>query len=161
MCRCVLPVASLIGLLVFTALAVPALGGREDQGPVYSVAALNTRLARDPEAWAGKIVRIRAIAEPCPAWGSPHSPLHCTTIRPDLVDLNGPDLSEPLLLVVSPEDRLLTLIHQVPILSRIVPPVPAPRWEDLRTYRVRLRAAPAGSCSSPPCYEAVLVDATP
>src|SRR5690348_13387801 len=77
MCRCVLPVVGLIGLLVFAAVAVPALRGREDQGAVYSVAALRARLARDAAAWAGTIVRIRAIAEPCTAWGSPHSPLHC------------------------------------------------------------------------------------
>jgi hypothetical protein len=34
-------------------------------------------------------------------------------------------------------------------------------WGAVATYWVQLRAAPVGTCTSPPCYQALLLDAAP
>jgi len=130
--------------------------------PVYSVGALRARLAHAaPAALLGRVLHVRALAEPCPAWGSPHDPLHCTAIQPVLVDPDGADLADPLPLVVGSGSPLLAALRHLPLAGGLLPAAPAPPWEVLRTYRVRLQSATGSSCDAPLCIEAVLLDAAP
>jgi hypothetical protein len=57
-------------------------------------------------------------------------------------------------------DAVPALLRRLPWLGRLVPPQIL-RWKEVATYRVRLRAAPAGTCTFLPCYESVVPDVTP
>lgn len=140
-------------------LSMPARNPDRDR--VYSVVALDAQLARDPLRWADRSVRVRALIEPCPAWGSLHHALVCATLRPDLVDPAGSDLADPLPLATGARSPLVATLGRLPLISRLVPSVPTPRWEVLRTYRVRLHIAAGDRCGTPTCFEAHLLDVTP
>jgi hypothetical protein len=154
----------LTGLLGLAPVAVPWLAegsGHEQDGAVYTVAQLQGRLAHHPGAWVGWAVRVRALAEPCPAWGSPHGPLHCREPEPVLVDPAGTDLADPLPLVVGPGSPLLAALRRLPLAGGWVPALPSPAWDVLNTYRVRLQAAPGSNCDAATCFAALLLDVTP
>lgn len=148
---------ALLALILITIPAIRALGGRQDRGLVYSVEEVTAQLERNPAAWVGRDVHIRAVAEPCPAWGSPHSPLHCKSSRPILADPDGADLSEPLPLVVNPESPLLAFVRTLPLPAWLAPPPATPTWERVRTYRVRLRPTAVQGCGAARCFEALLL----
>jgi hypothetical protein len=129
--------------------------------PVYAVAALRTDLARTPGNWVGRTVRVEAVAGVrCVAWMGGPSPA-CSTWRPALLAPGAAGDDEGLTLVSAPQPALLAVLRRLPFAGRLLPGPPQIRWGALSTYRVRLHAAPARSCSSPPCYEALLLDAAP
>jgi hypothetical protein len=82
--------------------------------------------------------------------------LHCTTLRPDLVDPEGTDLADPLPLVLHTDHPLLGFLRQLPLINRLVPAAPLPRWDMLQTYRVRLQAIATSHCDGESCVAAVL-----
>jgi hypothetical protein len=55
----------LLGLLLAGTLAAVALGTWLDHGPVYSIAQVQQWLAKHPQAWIGRTVRVRAGVLPC------------------------------------------------------------------------------------------------
>ena len=149
--------AGLVGALVLT---VGDTGGPRGQGPVYTVAQVEAELAGQPERWLGRTVRLRAIADPCPMWGSPSMGLHCLNAQPVLVDQEG-SRADSLPLTWRQQGALLASLRGVPLLGKLVPAPQVLGWEARATYRVRLRAAPATNCGYLRCYEAVLLDAAP
>jgi hypothetical protein len=158
-----IPVALALSLAAPLLCACMVIGGKSQAapgpGPVYGVETLRAYLAQHPAPAGGWRVRVRAQAEPCPAWGSPHSPLRCTKTAPVLVDPDGSDLADPLPLVVGSGSPLLAAVRTLPLAGGLVPATPVPPWEALHTYSVLIRTAPSGRCAGTPCVEAVLLDA--
>jgi hypothetical protein len=127
---------------------------------VYSLAQIDAHLAQQPERWMGRTLRLWALAQPCPNWGSPLNPIHCSALQTVLVDPDDSALDPPLPLAAGSGDQLLGLLRTMPMLGRWLP-VQRLAWEHPATYHVRLHATQAGSCRPPPCYEAELLDAAP
>jgi hypothetical protein len=124
---------------------------------VYSVATLQATVARNPRQWVGRVVQVRALAEPCLAWGSLHSPLRCTALHPDLVDPEGAGLVDPLPLVLNTDDHsLLGFLRQLGLINRLVPAAAVPAWDTLQTYSVRLQPIASSHCGIESCVVAVL-----
>src|SRR5579872_6904527 len=57
---------------------------RADRPPVLSLATLQGDLQRDPAAWLGRLVRVRAVAVQCQAWFT--EPDSCFQWQPSLID---------------------------------------------------------------------------
>jgi hypothetical protein len=164
---------ALLGLaLASSVLLAVAAGSQVPQGPMYSVAQVQAGLAHSPGSWLGRTVRVRGVAEGCGfppstytageiSAGSPASEYLSACLPPHLADAASPATVEALWLADRDQGRLLTLLRRVPILAWFAAAPQALRWGVLATYRVQLRAAPAGSCVFLPCYQAVLLDATP
>jgi hypothetical protein len=131
-----------------------------EQGPVYSVAAVHTRLARSPATWVGRVVQVRGIVvgSGCQLWPSPEI-TSCRGWGPGaLVDRSWRTI---LPLTLEAPKPLPALLRRLPLAGQWLPPPQAVHWGAVATYRVQLHAAPAGSCPSPPCYEALVLDAAP
>jgi hypothetical protein len=156
MARCCVLVLAVGGLVLTVASLMSVLRAAE-QDPVYSVAAVRTHLARNPHAWTGRAVRVQALTM-SPACIERESVL-CAGWSPDVANLVDPVDGEFLPLTQVAATPLLSLLRRLPLLRDLVPAAPALHWGMRATYRVRLRAAPAGSCALAPCYEAVLLDA--
>jgi hypothetical protein len=156
---------ALLGLVLTTSLSVAIIFAiRSAEGPVYSVATVQAGLADQPQAWVGRTVRVRGLAELCLAGGSAGDlPLFqsCSQWPPSLADPDSGDAREPPLPLTWDTQSQLDWLRSVPLLSRLVPPAPAPHPWTLAMYQVRLQRAPARLCGVPTCYEAQLVDAAP
>jgi hypothetical protein len=57
-------------------------------------------------------------------------------------------------------DPLPAFLRRLPVLGTLVPAPQVPRWGAVATYRVQFRVR-AAACPSPPCYEALVLDAAP
>jgi hypothetical protein len=150
----ILPLSALvfIGTRVCTGVRV------QQQDPVYALSALQTGVSERPVTWVGRTLRVQAIATTgyCFRPVSIQSPA-CDTWRPALSD---PIASvAPLPLAWSDASLLLVFLRRLPLLGPALPPSPAVHWGSVATYRVRLAPAPATACASPPCYQALLLDA--
>jgi hypothetical protein len=157
--RCLALSVVLLGLLL-AGLAIAILGRHEDQGPVYSVAQVQARLERQPDRWLGLPVRLRAVAEPCPMWGSASMGMHCLSSQPVLVD-QANSLADSLPLTWRQQSSLLAFLRGIPLVGELLPAPRMANWAAPATYRVQFRAAPATSCGYSPCYRALLLDAAP
>jgi hypothetical protein len=150
--------------LVVSALAL-AVGGMlsalrpPEQGPVYSVAAVQAGLAQDAGAWVGRTVRARGMVlfSGCLSWDAGGS-APCPDASVYLLDQDGAHL---LPVVAGQSDPLLAALRRLPLAGRLVPAPQQIRWGALTTYRVRLSAAPTTLCGTPPCYAAQLLDTAP
>jgi hypothetical protein len=154
--------AGLCGLALATGVTVLTVHGRLDSGPVYMEAQVQARLARNPEAWLGRTVRIRGWVDGCPGILVPGVQPECLgqTLY-YLADATAP-ATEPLLLVKVDPGPLLVALRRLPLPGALLPAPQALHWEVAATYRVRLQPAPAAGCyPTPPCYEALLLDAAP
>jgi hypothetical protein len=160
MARSPLLLGGLLGLLLAGGLAAVACRRPLDTGPVYSVAQVQAGLADHPQAWVGRTVHLRAIAEPCPLWGTPEGGLHCASAQPVLVDQTA-SLTASLALTWRPQGPLLALLRGVPLLGDLVPAPRVPAWMAAATYHVQLRGVPAPRCGYSPCFQALLLDAAP
>jgi hypothetical protein len=151
---CVVAVMALV-----IAQYLPAPGTGSDSSPVYSMAQIQAHLTQQPERWLGRTVRLWALAQPCPTWGSPHSALQCAGWRPVLVDPDDTALDPPLPLVTGSRTPLLGLLRRLPLVGGLLP-VQRLVWERPQAYRVRLlRARTPRSCLASSCYQALLLDA--
>lgn len=157
--------AALYVLLVSVGLY--GLGGafgrasRPEGNRVYSVAAVDEQLAGDASGWSGRIVHVRAIAEPCQAWGSPSDTLQCRTFQPQLVDYFDSGLENPLPLTIPAKNPLLTMLRRVPLLRGLAPAPQVLQWGEAATYLVRLQVMPGSACGIARCFQAVLQNAAP
>jgi hypothetical protein len=149
-----------VGSVVLIVACVHALMRRTDRGPLYSVATVQAGLAHHPAAWVGRVVEVRGIAvrSGCQSWPSPEI-TSCRGGGPGVLVDRAWLTILPLTLEAS--TPLPPLLRRLPLPSQWVPPPQAVRWGVVATYRVQLRAAHASSCASPPCYQAVLLDAAP
>lgn len=125
--------------------------------PVYSVAALRASLARDPQDWSGRVVRVRATLTIDPTRSyCPAGPMSCLISSPPiLIDPRHVDPSVGLEVVYGAPDPLWAALRRFEILRALAPRPQTLRWGRLTTYRVRLHAAPG--CR--PCTFALLLDA--
>jgi hypothetical protein len=151
---------ALPGLLLATIVAVAALAG-VGRSPVYSAAAVQTGLARDPQAWVGRTVRVRSVAVAAGCFVATESDLAlCAPLRPWLHDADPGAAPTRMPLTWAGADPLPTFLCRVPLLSRLVPAPQAIQWDVVATYRVRLQALPSALCSTT-CYKAVVLDGQP
>jgi hypothetical protein len=161
MARSSLLPGGLLGLLLLAGgLAAMASSRSADHGPVYSVAALRSHLAEEPQTWVGRRAAVRGIAvgSSCKTWPSPaHTP--CQGWPPSI--LLDPSQLIRLPLTLGAPNPPLALHRRLPLAGQLVPPPQVVHWGAVATYRVQLRAAPASPCASPPCYQALLLDAAP
>ena len=125
--------------------------------PMYSVAAVRTSLARDPQEWSGRVVLVRAALTIDPTRSyCPDGPMSClSTWAPILVDPRHPNPSAGLALAYGAPNPLWVALRRLPLVRSLVPRPQLLRWGRLATYRVRLHAAPG--CRA--CALALLIDA--
>jgi hypothetical protein len=147
---------ALLGLVLTTSLSLAIIFAiRGAEGPVYSVATLQAGLAHQPRIWLGWPVRVRGIAALCQmARVTPYC--HGSAY---LMDAGG--TSGILPLAWGSQGSVLAFLRRVPLLSSLLPPLQAVRWEEVATYRAELRTMPGALCGAAPCYEVLLLDAAP
>jgi hypothetical protein len=131
--------------------------------PLYSLAALEAKLDRTPRAWVGRTVSVRAVVEPC-SWWSRRTHLDDCTDRALLLVSRPPEpAAAPLSLTLPAQPRVVSALEGAPfvgaVLSRVLPPAPAPSWGVEATYMVRLQNADGGSCGTLHCCTALLLAA--
>jgi hypothetical protein len=142
---------ALSGLLLATCTAMVTASRQLEGTQVYTVAQVQMHLARDDQPWVGRTILVRGMVAGEPAY----HPV------PSLVDADAAATADPLPLAWTGPDPMRAYLRRLPVLGRLVPRVQAVHWGEVALYRVQLRAAPANSCASPPCYEALLLDAAP
>jgi hypothetical protein len=138
------------------ATVLSAIGGATAE-PVYSAADLQRQVIGDPRRWIGRTVRVRGRAAMDRSWSAPDSIV--TSI--ELLDPGTPGGTTGLSLAWGGADPRLVALRSLPLIGGLAPRPQVLHFGTRATYRVRLRAATAGACESPPCYEAVLLDALP
>jgi hypothetical protein len=160
--------AATIRCLVALGLAVAALwagrtllgaGGGATIDRVYTVAEMLAGLDRQPDAWLGRVVRVRgmALSSGCLAWDAGGS----APCRDRAAYLLGGDGASVLQVTGHAPDPLVAALRRLPLVGRLVPGPLVVRWGALATYQVRLQVAPAAVCDASPCYGALLLDAAP
>jgi hypothetical protein len=137
-----------------SALSTPGIAA---DGPTYAVADLQRRVIRDPGRWIGPTVLVRGRVAMDRSWKAPDS----IVTRFDLIDPGAPRGTPGLALAWGGADPLLAALRRLPLIGRLAPRPQVLRWGAPATYRVRLRASDALACATPPCYEALLLDAAP
>lgn len=164
-----LVLALLVGLPVL-ALVVARPGGSAGAltlnnllppaGPVYAVGAVRAGLAHDPQAWIGRTVRLRAVADDCLSWAAPAYVLYCRSRQPVLRDASTTGGSDALPALLAPDAGPLASLRQLPLLARWLPATQHLWWHVPRTYVVRLSRLPADACwPATPCVAAFLLHA--
>jgi hypothetical protein len=147
---------ALPSLVLAANIAVQAVRGALRAHPVYSVAAVQAGLMRQPDAWAGRTVWVRGIAQGC---GFRAEFDLCPPAA--LVDAASPATGQPLWLAQGDASPLRTLVRQIPFLARFAPAPQALHWGLVATYRVRVQAVPESICGTGMCSEVALLDAAP
>jgi hypothetical protein len=126
-------------------------------GPPYSVTDLQRQVTSDPGRWIGRTVLVQGTLATDRTWSAPDS----IVTRIDLIDPGAPGDTTRLSLAVGSADPVRAFWRRLPLLGRLAPRTQVLHWGALATYQVRLRYAPAGSCSFVPCYDALILDAAP
>jgi hypothetical protein len=156
---------ALAGLaLTSSVLIIIAVGSQVSHGPVYTVAQVQAGLADRPRAWVGRTVLVRGIAQLFVSHtkrpGCELSPL-CFVVQATwrLDDPRKPGLVGLPLQWGAANPRRALLRH-IPLVGLVVPRQQVAEPDLAATYQIQLRTAPPDSGATPPCYEAVLLDAT-
>jgi hypothetical protein len=165
MIRTLVVLAALGSLAV--ACVILAVVPHAGQEPVYSVAALSADLRREPAAWVGRTVRVRAIAEVCTVCGGwqpvqPSGPGTDTAapLPPTLLkSAEGTGATAAIPIVIAPGSPPPAFLRQIPLLDRLVAAPHTVQWSVVAVYRVQLCAAGCAAGLPPQCYAAVLLDA--
>lgn len=117
-------------------------------GPIYSVALARAAIARQPNAWVGRTIRLRAIAFPLAGTGCPQVQPMCAAVL--LTDsASGLDDAATLRAYPGPTDALWQLVRRLPLGDRFVPAGPAIDWAVPAIYRVRFVSQPFAVCTAP------------
>ena len=151
----VIQILLLLSLILAAGSAVYAIRGAPHAGPVYSVAAVQAGLGRQPAAWVGRTVWVRGVAKGC-GFSAAYD-----LCPPALVDAAAPATGQPLWLSHGEASPLWTLLRHSPFLARFAPAPQVLHWGVVATYRVQLHAIPESVCGTAACYEAALLDAAP
>lgn len=156
---------ALLGLMLSTSVLV-ALTVSSDVTPdaVYSVAQVQAGLADHPQAWIGRTVRVRGMADPCPFQGGTTRLWQCADEPFILVPGPADPAAEPLPLSALAPDTLLAVLRALPLLRAVAPPPDpmalsqaVPVFRPAR-FRVQVRRLTAQSCAGrSPCYAAELL----
>jgi hypothetical protein len=146
-------------LVLAGGLMFAAIRSHREEIPVYSQAALQAHIAGEPEAWADRTVRVRAVPLRCVVlMAGPGTP--CLAPDPSLVDVGAAD-SAPLPLVPATPSSSLLFLHRLPLLGRLVPDLQTVTWGVPGVYRIQIRAGPCWGNGAVTCYVAALLDAAP
>jgi hypothetical protein len=137
--------------------------------PVYTVAVLRAYLARQPEAWLDRPLRVRAIAhrplrvrqvaDACSAWTGPERTSPCMKLQPEITDPSTATGTAALPLAPGPVPSLVAVLRRLPLIGTIAPLPQEPHWDALAVYRIELHALWCGPAQPPCAYEALLLDA--
>jgi hypothetical protein len=127
--------------------------------PVYAIAEVRAALRGDPNTWMNRTLLVRGVAEAVSCTPAPAGPPACYSQRLWLAAAGGASTVGALPLSLGTGSRLLATLRSIPLVGTLAPAPQVPRWGAMATYRVQLRAAPAGSCPVPPCYAVLLLDA--
>jgi hypothetical protein len=153
---------ALAGLALASSVLLARAAGRQVRhGPLYTVAQVQAGLAHQRGIWVGRTVRVRGSAVLCLSSDSQRDPQRCSRWPTYLVTGDAGGASGVLPLTWGHQDDLPAFLHRVLPFAGLVPAAKAVHWGVVATYQVQLRAAPAGSCTIPPCYQALLLDAAP
>jgi hypothetical protein len=149
MTRRLLGLVGLVGLVLSgTWWAGGALGQRV-QSVVYPVGAVEQGLARDPDAWLGRIILVHGVAVIY------HGHRDRDTITTGLA-LRDAQLDAALTLAYGRPERLVAVLRDLPLVGRWLAPSQTLQPGRLVIYRVRLSRLAGGGCA--PCYQAILLD---
>ena len=154
---------ALLGLILTTSLLVAITAGSDvTPGAVYSVAQVQAGLADHPQAWVGRTVRVRGMAEPCPWWGGTARLWQCADEPLILVSDPADLVAEPLPLSRLAPDALLAVLRALPLLHDLVARSRAVPVFTPARFGVRLHRLAAQSCGGrSPCYAVVLLAVAP
>jgi hypothetical protein len=149
---------ALVSLLLVTGVAAEALGRWRGSGPIYSVAAVQAGLARDPGAWVNRTLRVRGIAQPCGGMLDGPSGF-CYGGLPVLVDdkIAGPGIQ----FGRGRPNPLYAALRHIPRLGNMVPPPAEFFWSRPATYSVEIVVDTMPAFGTGAAYEALLQDAAP
>jgi hypothetical protein len=148
-----------LALISSVVIAITAIVcSQVSQDPMYSVAQVQTGLMDQPQAWVGRAVRVRGMAEPCPLREGTAILWQCADDPLILVPAAADRVTAPLPLSRVTLDGISAILHGLPLLQDIVTtPRAVPQFTPAR-FVVRLRSQPAQACGDrAPCYEAVLL----
>ena len=151
------PIVCLVLAALGASLAAASLGMGE---PTYSPSALRAGLARAPDHWLGRTVRLHGVVLGTRTIG-PAGCLACSALllQSEVYD-PGADFASPMLpLVPGPVDDRLAALRALPGLGGLLPRPQVIINGLAATYRVRLGETPSPFCARRPCYQAVLLDA--
>jgi len=148
----------LLSLPLCTGMAIRATHRAVAYGSVYSMADLRERLAAQPASWVGRIVVVRAIAEPCPWWDESACLQHCASRPLMLFGAPAEAPTDPLPLVRAAPQPLWSFLHGLPVIGDLLPRSSTVPLLVPARFRVRLLAPPIRACTG--CYEALLLDAS-
>ncbi len=136
-----------------------------DQGPMYSVAAVEANLAQDPGSWLGRTIHLRGELVPCVA--SPRideGPCAILSAGGEPQDgfMHSASLTAAALPVVRVGlDPWRSFWRRAPLLGRLIPAPQVSHWGVVATYAVRLAPVPNVFCGINECVEARLLDSAP
>jgi hypothetical protein len=158
--------ALLVGAGAYLSLIYDNAGsGGADQGTVYSVAAMDANLARDPGAWLGRTIQLRGEMLPCrpiPSLsGAPCNVLRAGAEPEDGFIPSAAPTVAALPIARTGLDPWRTVLRRAPLLGRLIPAPQVPRWGVVATYTVRLMAVPNVFCGMNECVEGSLLDSAP
>jgi hypothetical protein len=152
-------VATALSLLVLTLIIFHQ--GYTPRDPVYALSQVRAALQHDPGAWVNRTLLVRGLAVAALCAPAPVGPPACPAAPFRLAAVSDAATNDGLLLRLGTGNRLVTALRRLPLLGTLLPEPQVLYGEEAATYRVQIRAAPAGSCLFPPCYEALLLDAAP
>jgi hypothetical protein len=160
------PLALLVGTGAYLSLISDNAGsGGANQGTVYSVAAVEAKLAQDPGSWLGRTIQVRGEIVPC-MFPSSAGGGSCAELTSDSGRLEGhpkPEMPTAIALEVvrGGLDPVRRVLRGIPLLERLVPSPQEPQWGVIATYTVRLVVIPDGMCGVGTCAGARLLDSAP
>jgi hypothetical protein len=158
--------ALVVGVGAYLSLVYDTSGSNgADQGTVYSVAAVNANLARDPNAWLGRTIQVRGEIVPCiviPSVGSgPCAVLVSGSGPGEGLSQSLSETDDTLSVTRAGLDPFRTLVRRVPLLGRLALPPQELHWGVVATYQVQLASVPDSICGAGACAEARLLDSAP
>lgn len=134
-------------------------------GSIYSVAALEARLARNPAALLHRSVRVRAqLGGQCTAVVGLYTRT-CTAWRVALTDQNAPadpqpdGYARPLPLAWGEASPILAFLRRLPLVRQMIPPPQILHSGVPAIYQIDVQPTTCVLSADPPCYQARLLDA--
>ena len=158
--RALFGVVTAVCLALLLSIVISAVG-RPSSGTIYSLAAVQAGLARDPDVWVNRTVRVRAIATGCMAPAGPARISPCAEVAGGLYGVGATNTISYTPVTDGPSDPWLSFLRRLPLLGSLAPPAQRLDWGVTGAYRVRFRLAPTGLCGGGACVNAVLLDAAP
>jgi hypothetical protein len=149
----------LLGLLLAAGLAVLTISRPLDHRPVYSVAALRSQLAEDPEGLVGRTLLVRGVAVTGDCAFIPEE-VGCGVPQLSLRDPDPATARYGLDLALGPVSPLPAFMRHMPLVGAFLPAPQAIHWGVVATYRARILAPSDTRCGSA-CAVVVLLDAAP